>query len=155
MDTGAPQQSVFVTVVAWLGIVSSGFSVLIAVLQVVMIATTPSFGGHFFGEMAVFVLPMYAVMILGLLASIGLLRRKNWARLTIVALLIAGVLYFAGSVFYQWSFFGSVTSQDAEFARMARVMSYFMLVMAVGFAALAAWLVAKLCSKKVRAEFVR
>src|SRR5712692_7556331 len=106
---GSRHRSAFVTVVAWLFLVLSAFAALGVLLEVLVLAITPAADvnrtlnsvaqdtafTHLFPTPYLFILHhvhLYALIrltwwALVLVASIGLLRRKEWARRTFVALL--------------------------------------------------------------------
>ena len=94
-----PVRSTFVTVLAWIFIVLAGFATIITSLQNVMIAVmfptaqmeeaatqvkdlpgVPWFASWMFSYYQVFFLFFLVVSASMLTASIGLLKRKNWAR---------------------------------------------------------------------------
>ena len=120
----APPRSSFVTVVAWIFIVLSGFSTLIGALQNLMIrsmpfdqlnsalqdstaAQLPAPARVIFSHFQLFFLVTFLLSLLMLISSIGLLRRHNWARLAFIGLLVLGIIYLLGGLFLQQSFMSS------------------------------------------------
>src|SRR5690242_17763652 len=100
-------QSTFVTVVAWIFIVISGFGTVIAILQNVMVQTvfrdsgmaqamqTPPPGTPPLSAFMAMHLPwvFFAFLLIStftLISSVGLLKRRNWARLSFVGLMVLG-----------------------------------------------------------------
>ena len=173
----AVTRSTFVTVLAWIFIGLSAFGALIGVLQVVMLFTlladspfnelsvaSPPEGipapamflmSHF---KALFCL-ILAINVATLVISIGLLRRKNWARLAFSGLMGLGILQaVAGLAFQVWMF--SAMKDMFEVAPDAPNMEPFLIVIgcfsalfAAGFVWLYAWIIKRLMSKPIAAEF--
>src|SRR5215813_11094043 len=100
-----PTRSTFVTVLAWIFIVLSSFATLVSILQNIMIALVfpaaemqaaatqakshpgvPWIASWMFEHFQVFFLFFFVMAAISLAASIGLLKRKNWARLLFVSL---------------------------------------------------------------------
>jgi hypothetical protein len=180
-----PPRSSFITVVAWIFIVLSGFSTLIGALQNLMIrsmpfdqlnsalqdstaAQLPAPARAVFSHFQLFVLATFLLSLLMLISSIGLLRRHNWARLVFIGLLVLGIIYLLVGLFLQQSFmssfnksFSAAAPQDSLFRANAQqfesfftAMRVFMIVFSLGIAGVFGWIVARLASAKVRAEFV-
>jgi hypothetical protein len=108
-------RSTFVSVVAWVFIVVSGLGTLVTTLQNFII--------HFLGQQmalifqaglpqkaswfTIFVLThlklyfavVLAIVLFTFVSSIGLLNRKNWARLTFVGLMILGIMWNLPTLF--------------------------------------------------------
>jgi hypothetical protein len=186
-STPAPK-STFVTVVAWVFIVQSGLATFISVLQNVMIgfmrrafvngpmqdtgfdAIVPSGARFVFAHIQLLVLLLFLVCLATLVSSIGLLGRRNWARLAFIGLLGFGIVYIVAALFLQQSMIsafhnsipiGSMFAADSTFrqtgqqmAQMLVVMSISMFVLAVGLAVVFAWIIAKLVSPPIREEFL-
>ena len=171
-------RSTFVTVLAWLVIVMAGFTTFIAVLQNIMIATMmpldkmplpsgpeaeriPGFMRFMLANVRWFFLAFLVVSALTLASAIGLLRRKEWARLVFIALLALGIAWNIAGIFVQQSVLGSAammpTHAPAEFReqfeRTASMMLIVSLVFALAFSALFGWLIKRLSSAPIRAEF--
>ena len=179
-ETWASPRSTFVTVLAWIFIVLSAFTTLISVLQNIMMASfpaaefshaledttaaavMPSGARFFFANFRTVLMAMLVVCVLTLIASIGLLQRRNWARLTFIGLLALGIAYMIGTLFLQRSMMSSFTTfpQDstfqgsqADFSAMLRTMQIFMIVFSLGIAAVFGWIIVRLRSPRIRAEF--
>jgi len=92
-------------------------------------------------------------------SAIGLLRRKNWARLTFIAIMVLGIIWNIGGFCLQISVFSSVGSVPAHadeakfFQALAAVVMIFSLVLALGFSALFGWIIQRLTSSPIRREF--
>ena len=137
-----PPQSTFVTVVAWISIVLAGFTALLSLLQNLMLVSMPrdvfkvpleqdstfahalpSWSRFMFAHVHVLAFVMLGVCILTLCASIGLLRRRNWARVLFIGLLALGIAYSILSLFLQRSMatsFNAALPRDTIFAGTRR-----------------------------------
>lgn len=171
------QRSTFVTVVAWIFIVLSGFGTLIAILQNIMIHTI--FNGWEMQQamqappppglapVAMFMtthIQLFFAMFLFVSAamfasSVGLLKRKNWARLAFVGLMILGIVWNLGGLILQFTMFSSMQDSFAG-APGAPDMKPFFIAMAVesalfalGFSGLFVWIAKRLLSPAVVREF--
>lgn len=128
-DEGHRPRSTFVTVVAWVFIIFSGFATFMSLLQNVMVSfmppdilnlpgrdTTfahvmPSSGRFMMTHIRLFVLVVLVMCMLTLTASIGLLQRRNWGRLMFIGVLSFGIVYNLASLVWQQSMMSSFTSQ--------------------------------------------
>ena len=178
MNTSAPR-STFVSVVAWFGIAFGGMGVLVGALQLVMLAVMfpqgalaelanaptpgmPPWFGWIFGHFHLLVAANLLAMVVLLAASIGLLRRRNWARLTMVLLLALAIVANLGGVGLQFAMMQSMGAMDAtsaspefaaDFALMRNVILVMALVFAFAFCTLYGWIIQRLLSPAARAEF--
>ena len=185
-DMQVPARSSFVTVVAWIFIVLSGFATFVGALQNLMIRSMPfdqfntmlqdstaasqipGPARFMFSHFQLIFLATFLLSLVMLIASLGLLRRRNWARLVFMGLLVFGIVYMIGGLFIQQSFMSSFNSsfraaapQDSvfqanadQFRSMFTAMRVFMVVFSLGIAGLFGWIAVKLSSAKIRAEFV-
>jgi hypothetical protein len=178
----AVPQSTFVTVLAWIFIVLAGFATLISLLQNVMINTVfpvdelqsashssasndaPAAAMFLASHVKLFFAAFLVVTASTLVAAAGLLRRRNWARLAFVGILLLGISWNVVALVAQQFFFASmpVVPPDAppHFRAESQAMEGFFMVMrvvsvvmAVGFSVLFGWLVKRLLSASVAAEF--
>ena len=172
-------KSSFVTVLAWIFIVLGGFATAISILQNIMIYAmfpveemhaaaagakeqTPAIALFMLDHMRVIFLSFFVICTLTLVSATGLLKRKNWARLIFVTVMGAGILWNIGSLVFQLFFFSSMPSfaSDAPggfesgFETMMVVMMVFSVLMAVGFSVLFGWIIKKLLSPAIKAEFM-
>ena len=158
MDVMAEKpRSTFVTVTAWIFIVLSGLGILMGILQNLIVAfvfTQETFA-ELFGALQEENMPGYMVYILeniqlilflSLLltillftSSIGLLKRKNWARRVFVSYLLVFAVYMVvGSVFQHnmmsamMSPIGSQTSAPSSFQTIMEAMQYTALIFNIG-----------------------
>jgi flagellar biogenesis protein FliO len=174
-----PPQSSFVTVLAWLGIALCGFGTLIGLLQNLMVRTIfqdPTFSAivtdslaqtpfppeaqFMFGHMQYLVLATLLFSVLGLVAFVGLLRRHNWARLTLVAFFGLGILWTIAGIVFQQHMMSSIQSPPFSppgtvpaMAQMFRIMRIVSLIFGLVFAGLFGWIIVRLLSPRIRAEF--
>lgn len=179
MTTQNPQQSAFVTVVAWLFIIMSGFATFIALLQNIMLhflfpmekmhqamlqqqeaGQLPPLAQFMVGHFEIFFGLILLLAVLTLTASIGLLLRKNWARIAFIALMIAGIIWNLGSLAAQQLFFHSIPLPEetpADFVEqtqgMMNVMNVFSILVAVIVCILFGWIAWRLASPAIRQEF--
>ena len=179
-ESAAPRSG-FVTGLAWTFIVLAGFATFISLLQNIMISLMfsveemraamreagksqpmPAFFGFVFENFRLFFGLFFAVCVLTLVSSIGLLKRKNWARLIFIGIMALGVLWnLAGAVipFFMFSSFPPIPESAPgdfrdSFELMTKIMMGFMVVLAVVFAALFGWIVKRLLSDDIRREFL-
>ena len=170
MDTPRPDMpSTFVTVVAWVFIVFSALGVLMTTAQNVMLSLMPAFtesadAGFLERNFRIlFVIP-WVLSALMLVASAGLLKRREWARKTFIGLLSLGVLYLAGSL----ALIGLMDSgsppeppgASPEFQEMSRqleIMHFGMevltIILVVLFSGVFIWIIRRLMQPSVCAEF--
>lgn len=170
-------QSTFVTVLAWLFIVGAGFAVLISALQNIMINTMmpiadipppsgpdadriPGFFKFMFSNLRLVFFSFFVISVATLVSAIGLLKRRNWARLVFIGLLALGIVWNIAGLVLQQTFMSSMGVPAeapphirAEFERTASFMLVFGMVFVLGFSALFGWLIKRLMSTKVRLEF--
>lgn len=116
-----------------------------------------------------------ALLLLALMtltAAIGLLFRKEWARRLLMGLMVCGALYQCAGAVAQWWFpppplasmlpphappnvvqtmqdFSSIMQDFFDVARVLSVLS------AIGLCGLFGWIIRRLCSAPIRAEFQR
>ena len=170
-------RSTFVTVLAWIFIMLAGFATFISILQNIMIAfvfpmaqmqaaaaeqKAPWFAAWMIQHFQVFFLFFLVVSASCLAAAIGLLRRRNWARLLFIALMALGIAWNLGGLVLGAFFLSSFPFSQAipaghpEFANfqiMFKVMFAINVVIVVAFTCLFGWIIKRLASEGVRREF--
>ena len=107
-------------------------------------------------------LSFFAICTLTLVSAIGLLKRKNWARLIFVTVMGAGILWNIGGPVFQLFFFSSMPKFapdgsggfESGFETMMVVMMAFSALMAAGFSVLFGWIIKRLLSTAIKAEFL-
>jgi hypothetical protein len=175
-----PSRSSFVTVVAWVFIALCSFSTFISILQNVMVNTVfpihemqkaatapgvpemPVFFRFMMGNVRLFFASFLVVSASMLGAAIGLLHRKNWARLLFIAILSLGIVWNIGGVVLQFFIMQGFPKPDgappefaATFSVVRTVMMVFSALMAIGFSALFGWIIKRLISTEIMREFSR
>ncbi len=169
-------RSTFVTVLAWIFIVGGGFTTFISVLQNVMLTfffpvdqmqtTTgaenmPAVALFMLNHMRLFFAAFLILSLTVFVSSIGLLKRKNWARLIFICLFVLGIIWNVAGIFIQSAMFSAMPAPPpgapqeftAQIESMANTMLVFSFAMAVGVSALFGWLIKRLLSPTIRREF--
>lgn len=175
------KRSRFITGLAWTFIVLAGFSTLIAILQNVMLSVVfanddmrvamsemdklqpmpPMF--HFMFENIRLILAAALVTsALTLVASIGLLKRRNWARLVFIGIMaFAIVSHLAGVampfIMPDWmSFMPKDMPADVGnyFAMVMKVVMVFSVLVALITVGFCIWVIKHLLSEEIRKEFL-
>ena len=179
-DAAVPfPRSTFVTVVAWIFIVVTGFSTFISILQNVMLTfmfpvgemqdamhsakgseNVPEIALFMFSHIRLFFVAFLVLSAAMFVSSIGLLKRRNWARIAFVFFFALGIAWSIASVFLQNAFFSSMPPPSnapsefrEQFESMTTVMLVFSSVMSIGFSLLFAWLIRRLSSRQIKGEF--
>jgi hypothetical protein len=172
--TDARARSTFVTVVSWIFLVLSVFTAVVLVLRSVAVrsffsgvptdtlangpeAANVALQVRFVNVELVF-LALLLIPLFTLCSSVGLLRRREWARKALIAILAFGVLWNVGSAALDTILFrASSTYNDASRPGEFRSMTVGVLVLTWLFAivtsALFFWIIKRLASPSVRAEF--
>jgi hypothetical protein len=179
LENRVPSQSNFVTVLAWVLIVSSGLATFISLMQAATLtfvfprgfwlnSQSPHGGENIppvlqflSSHVQYFFLAFWLLAVLSLVSSIGLVRRKNWARLIVIGILGLGVVWNLGGIWLQWqlvSTFNQLPAQaPPEFTQQMETMMVTLrvgtTVVAFAIAVLFAWLIKRLVSPSIRSEF--
>ncbi|HEY4137596.1 MAG TPA: hypothetical protein VGN65_04030 [Casimicrobiaceae bacterium] len=177
-----PAKSAFVTVVAWIFIALDGMAGFVLLIQNVLFNTVvpidrlreglakaqiagrlPPALGWVFDHMRTLLFVLLLLALLKLVAAIGLLNRRNWARLLFIAILAFGIVWsFAGVVMQQFFVASLLTMQlppnapkdfEAMMQGITIAIRVFSAIFAIGFAVLYAWMIKKLVSPPIVAEF--
>lgn len=175
--TTPAQRSTFVTTLAWLMIVPSALGVLVSTLQTVLVFTMmpmdqmalppadqmaqmPAFAVFMLEHMRAVVVAFWLLTVLALVSGIGLLKRREWARLVVIALLVLSIVMNLGGLYIQQSFLSSIPAMAEappefreQFDSMASTMWTASVGMALVFSAVSGWLIWRLASESVKAEF--
>jgi hypothetical protein len=169
------ERSTFVTVVAWIFIVLSGFASAIATLQNIMFhfvlsqpgsppiqvpadPNIPPYAGFMLNNMQLLFLAFLVVSLATFITSIALLRRMNWARLSFIAIMALGVVWNLLGLVLTLTMFKNFpningTPNMPDMNIFMNAMIAFNVALAVGLSGLFAWIIKKLVSEQVRAEF--
>lgn len=174
-----PVKSTFVSILGWVFVVLSGMGSLMMLLEMALffvlpfdalMAQQPAQPGMPFAP-GVFVVLMrsFIAVLLGinlwtLLSSIGLLLRKNWARISFIAIMVLGVIWQLLGLVWAVLFTFAVSKlpetmppgqPGAEFFQsFAYVMLGVSIVFEIGLSVLFIWIIRKLRSAPIRAEFI-
>ncbi len=177
MDT--VQRSNFVTVVSWIFIVLSGFALIFSVFQNIMLTvmmhgtgigsssgtagtgpgSSPWPMDFLFAHFRLFLLLHLVLFSLALASSIGLLKRKNWARILFIAVLVTGICYLVFIIVFSCSLMSLVhADMKDDISQQFRVMTYMVrvfIMLLYGIpAGLFAWIIRKLATRPVKDEFI-
>jgi hypothetical protein len=173
-----PPRSTFVTVLAWIFIVMSGMGTLVSLLQNVMIhlvlrdaaldqalqaapENVPAAMVFLAGHARLIFFGFLLVTLFTLASSIGLLRRCNWARWCFIGVMGLGIAWQLAGLAIQSSMFATMREQFAlgaqmggpDLGAMIAVIAVIGAIFATGMIVLHAWLILRLVSPRVAAEF--
>lgn len=177
----AAARSTFVTAVAWVFIVLAGFGTLITILQNVMITfmmssdawksgpeqalqdpKVPWIAAFLFSHVRWLFLMAFLVAASMLASAVGLLHRKEWARIVFIVILAIGILWNVGGLAFMAMAFGGFPAIPAppagkgpmpDFDAMFKFMMAVNVVMVLAFSALFGWIIKRLVSPDIRREF--
>jgi hypothetical protein len=171
-------KSKFVTVLAWIFIVLTGFGLFILILQNIMItmmfpvdemqkvfnrpeaaARIPALARFMASHFRLFFLGFLFVTAGTFISSIGLLKRKNWARIFFIVILVLGIICNLSGIFLQGAMMPKIPQVPEhpgmpDFQSMFIIMRVFSAVMAIGMSVLFGWIIKKLVSKDIKREFI-
>jgi hypothetical protein len=171
------QRSTFVNVLAWIFIVFGGLATFISILQNVMIRMMfhkeemtqalqraenakqmPAFANFMFNHIDLFFLFILVVSATSFASAIALLKRKNWARIVFIVLMSLGIAWNLGGLVLQFTIFSSMPEMvgkgvPPEFGKMMIIMKIAGVIMVLAFSALFGWIIKKLTSAPIKAEF--
>jgi membrane associated rhomboid family serine protease len=119
----------------------------------------PPGASFMFEHFRLIMLAFLVLRIIMLVSSIGLLKRKSWARLVFIVVLSLGILWSLGGVLLQAVLFSSMPEfqhdpKFQEFQTMQSIMQWFMAIFGIGMAVLLGWIVKRLVSGAVKKEFM-
>ena len=179
-DPQQPQgQSVFVSVVAWLFIITGGFAAFIALMQNIMLhfllptekmqaliqeqhqaGPTSVVTEFLFAYMGWFFAGMLALAVLTVTAAIGLLLRKNRARQTFIGLMLAIILWNLVTLIAQQLMLQPTSPADAtatDFVQQSQgmmdVVGVFSYILAAIVCGLCGWIAWRLSRPAIKREF--
>lgn len=168
-------RSNFVTKLAWIFIVVGGFATFISLLQAIMFNLSfplsemqafaqstqhPWIVKLIFTNLQLYLGGFIVISVVTLIASVGLLQRRNWARRAFIGLMVLGIFWNIGSLVVQQLMFSEISfpglrargfSMDVE--TFLTVIQVFSVVQAVALSALFGWIIWRLTSKPIAAEF--
>lgn len=174
--------SSFITALGWIFVCLGALATLVGVLQNVMFQLAflpnmqqqlaaqplppdmPASMGWIIGHMIWFFRAFLLLSVITLVAAIGLLQRRDWARRLFIGLMVFAIAYQLFGLLAQWWFTGTMQQTMAipagAPAQFAHGMRDFMLVvhvlsaiMATCFSVLFGWIIKRLHSPATRYEF--
>lgn len=175
--------SAFVTVVAWIYIALGGFGTFILLMQNILVNTVfpfnqmreaemqahsktqlPPFFFWIFGHIRLFLGVFLIWALIKFVSAIGLLRRRNWARVLFIGFLAFGIAWNIAAIVLQQFFISSMLTSmplppnapenfNDVMEGMLIGIRVFSAVFAIGFSVLFAWMIKKLLSPAIAAEF--
>ena len=172
------QRSTFVNVLAWIFIILAGFATLISLLQNIMISVMfpveemnkafsepqvqqemPLFAEVIFSNLQLVFVIFFAVSSTTFVSAIGLLKRKNWGRIVFMVMMCLGICWNVVALILQNAMFTSMpqipaNQMDTQFGTMMTVMKVVTFVIAMGISYLFGWIIYRLSSDKIKAEFI-
>lgn len=165
------QRSTFVTVVGWIFIVFSGLFLLESLMFMFLpfdklVPKMPPPQGAPAPDPALMSTMMHgAFFVLGalsawvLLSSIGLVLRKNWARISfmvimVINLIFTGLYLIFGLFAVAFMPSGDLPGQPPEIAGFMRSMMVFMVIFCAVFGGLYGWILYVLTREKIKREFL-
>src|SRR5437016_10457943 len=110
-DQTLPARSTFVTVLAWIFIILAGFATVIGILQNIMIAVVfpvsemqqagnqaanahlPGYASAIFNHVQLIFFLFLVIFAATFVIAVGLLKRKNWARVGFIVVMSLGMLW--------------------------------------------------------------
>ncbi len=176
-----PQKSTFVTVVSWIFIVLSGFSCCIFLFQSIVYFTmmpnieqqmmnnpqlgemmkdpkfsenAPQMGQMMFSFMRYIFIGLFIASSITLFSSIGLLKRKNWARIIFIIFLSLGLAFNCLTILQQLGTAMMLGRAEGGVQTFGLAIVFFSIGIASGFSILFGWIIKELVSAKIKAEFV-
>ncbi len=170
-------RSNFVTVLAWVFIVISGLRAVIILFGIVALKTMhadrmqhilsdPKALKHasFVTKFMMTHLQLIAVislttMVLMLIASIGLLKRRNWARILFIIMLAIGIIRALGSILYEAMYskevwIGPEGRAIFNIHQLQSIIYVMTTMFGIGLTVLFVWIIKNLVSKDIRQEFI-
>lgn len=167
-------RSTFVTALAAVFIALGAGATLIGVMQNIMITmfpvdqmrdawreadkelATPWLFRLMFENFRLIFAAFLAASVLTLVSAVGLLLRKNWARYVFIAMMVLAILWNSSGLYMPFLLAGwlAPNTAAADFTPFWRVIAAFSVVMSLAFMALFAWIIKRLVSPEIRAEFL-
>ncbi|MDH5299646.1 MAG: hypothetical protein OEV91_11570, partial [Desulfobulbaceae bacterium] len=167
-DISFPHRSAFVTAIAWIFIIVSGLATAISLMQNITFfnmlnAPTMHAPMHegasgmpllirlIFDHFQLYLATILLLSLASLAAAVGLLMRKNWARLLFSTLLAVGILSLVAGLATQISLAPVAENIPAsqiplEARTMLRVMKGFLFIITISVGTLFGWIIARLGS---------
>ena len=170
------ERSTFVDVTAWIFIVMAGLTTVISLMQNIMVQmvfkedkfasamesnsfdeNTPALLNFMMRHFEAMFLLFFFVALLCFISAIGLLKRKNWARLIFIGVMALAIASQIGGLALQFSVFNATTdparAPPADIRPFLQIMRIFTFVFAMALCGLFGFIIKKLTSETIRAEF--
>jgi hypothetical protein len=176
--TQSARRSMSVTLLAWVTIIPAAFGVLVSLLQTVLFTAfmSPEQLDQLFAmlppgmealprisydTLRIALLSFLALSVIFLATGIGLLQRRNWARVVFIAAVALGTLYSVATYFFMDTAAdlsllippADINGSRIDVAPIMAMMRTATTVLAILFTALNVWLVWWLVSPAIRREF--
>jgi hypothetical protein len=175
-----PARSTFVTVIAWVFICLGAAFALISGAELVgvlllsektiqtavhnsdALAHMPAYNRFFIDHIGLTLAVSLIALLLLFVTAIGLLKRKGWARPTMIALLGLAVIRYVVAVTMQLLYFSPASipappnasaTEAATYQSMMSVAMYGSAIFSLAIAAVFVWIIVRLMSPAIRAEF--
>tara|TARA_R110002049_G_scaffold81882_2_gene208238 strand:- start:74 stop:547 length:474 start_codon:yes stop_codon:yes gene_type:complete len=147
-------------------ILISGFATLITLMQNIMMYVLPfpeeeltensDMMDYVFYYSEIIVAVFLLIAIWTLISSIGLLKRKNWARISMICIFIFAIVWTIFSSSIQWFYFFDTKLFDFSGASLdipSIIATVILLIMIITLTVLFIWLIKKLTSQNIKNEF--
>ena len=178
-------KSQFVTRLAWTGIVITGFATFMSLLQNIIVSVLLPIDqmkevfvveprmSKYVPALVSFMMTNIRLIFFGYLvlstamfiSSIGLLKRKNWARIIFIFIISVGIASSLAGVFFQGAMMGTVIpilpEEYVDMPGMPNFQAMFLIiriasgVLVIFMVALYGWIIKKLVSKEIKQEFIQ
>lgn len=164
--TPTSNKSPFITILSWCLITFSGIGIICTFFQLVALTfilpdaipeitswqTTPisSFCAHHFREIIAF---SFSLFVTGLIASIGLLRRKSWARILVMLLLAISILALQTILIAQWVWVEQIPLQGFAGKQWLLFLKISSSAWVASLSFLSGWIIKRLDEKATKGEF--
>ncbi len=164
------KESNFITILAWILIIFSGLTFLMSIMQNVMLYTVfPiddmetninqsndfDFVEFLFSHIRLVVGLFTLIFLFFFISSIGLLKRRKWARISLIVLFFLAIIYTLFTSVFQWLYFYDFDIPNSNLQTFEILLTVFMFVFVLGIIVLFGWLIKKLNSTKIKIEFAR
>jgi len=163
------QRSSFVTVLAWIFIILSGFSTFISVVQNIVIQImlrnseyqvllqelpqdAPPIVAFMMGHFHLIFLAFLLLAVFALVTSIGLLKRWNWARLCFVGSMVLAIVWNFVNLGLMFFMLKDVSTANGGLD-MHIAFAVAMVIFSLGLSILFGWIIKKLLSAPISEEF--
>ena len=170
-------KSKFVTYLAWMFIITAGFGTFAAIIQNIIAFVffpaneisrilnsseaaeyIPAILPFIISHIRLFLLVYLMAAGITFISSIGLLMRKNWARIFFVSIMSLAIIWNLAEMFFFGAMMPKMPVLPAElgmpnYQAIFPVLRIFAAIIAIGLSILYAWIIKKLVSKNIKQEF--